>query len=331
MRIILEIDDVLYSKAKEMKIDIRTFLEVKLFEYVTGRESLAISKPLNYREIKTDFEKWLKSKISRETAERYLNKLESLGEITVESLTNLYQSNPTNNTAKAIRNLVNFLEEREIIDPKTANRIRKIAEIKKSKPDKMIPTDEDVREAFRRFKKLRPDDFLVALIILYSGARVKHVLRMLKEFDERYLVFKDGFARYEISHLSEGFKEGFWIYMPDWLAKRLKKVEIDYGVKDRLNYKTKSGRTVSPKYIRKWFNNLLVKLKIDKDVRNFILGRRREIKFSVEADNYLELLQLADEEYKRIVEEVSKLCQIDGTGWHRYEGSSNLPEKEKDD
>ena len=118
---------------------------------------------------------------------------------------------------------------------------------------------------------------------------------------------------------SEGFKEGFWIYMPDWLAKRIEKMKIDYGVKDKLNYKTKSGRTVSAKYIRKWFNNLLVKLRVDKDVRNFILGRRREIKFSVEADNYLELLQLADEEYKRICKEVSKLCQIDGTGWHRFD------------
>jgi len=48
MRITLEIDDFLYSKAEEMKIDIRTFLELKLYEYITGRESLANSKPLRY-------------------------------------------------------------------------------------------------------------------------------------------------------------------------------------------------------------------------------------------------------------------------------------------
>lgn len=304
----IEIDDTLYSKAKEMKIDIRTFLEVKLFEYITGRESLTISKPLSYKEVKPEFEKWLKSKISEETAERYLNKLKELGEVTFESLTSLYRRNPTNNTAKAIRNLVNFLEEKELIDPKTANRIRRVAEIRKGKPDKMIPTDEDIREAFEHFKsKLNEEKYLIALILLFSGARLSHIVKMLNEFDPKFLVFKEGFARYEISHLSEGFKEGFWIYLPDWLAKQLKRMKIDYNVKDSINYKTEYGRTVSPKYIRKWFNNLLVRLKVDKDVRNFILGRRREIKFSVEADNYLELLQLADEEYKRISEEVSKI------------------------
>ena len=96
-------------------------------------------------------------------------------------------------------------------------------------------------------------------------------------------------------------------YIPNWLAEHLKRIEVSNYVKDSINYKAKSGRAVSPKYIRKWFNNLLVKLKIDKDVRNFIMGRRREIKFSVEADNYLELLQLADEEYMRVLAEISKL------------------------
>ena len=306
MRIVLEIDDFLYSKAEEMKIDIRTFLELKLYEYITGRESLANSKPLRYQEIKPEFEKWLKRRISYETAERYLKILENLEEVTIDSTTRLYRSKPTNNTAKAIRNLVNFLEEREQIDPKTASKIRKIAEIKRTKSDKVVPTDEDIKEAFEHFKSLNEDQYLTALILLFSGARLSHVVGMMKKFDPKFLVFKEGFARYEISHLSEGFKEGFWIFMPEWLAEKLP-IKIDYNVKEAINYKAKSGRTVSPKYIRKWFNNLLVKMKIDKDVRNFIMGRRREIKFSVEADNYLELLQLADEEYKRISEKILEL------------------------
>ena len=306
MLIFLEIDDSLYEKAKELKIDLKTFLELKLFEYITGREQLANFKPLRYQEIKPEFERWLRQKISNETAERYLNKLKNLNEITEESLTKLYRNDPTNNTAKAIRNLVNFLEEKGLIDSKTANKIRKVAKIKRPKPDKVIPTDEDIKEAFKHFSGLRDEQYLTALILLFSGARLSHIVRMLKEFDPKFLVFKEGFARYEIGHLSEGFKEGFWIYMPDWLAKKLP-VDVDYNVKDSINYKAKSGRTVSPKYIRKWFNNLLVKMKIDKDVRNFIMGRRREIKFSVEADNYLELLQLADEEYKQIFVKISEL------------------------
>ena len=91
--------------------------------------------------------------------------------------------------------------------------------------------------------------------------------------------------------------------MPDWLAKKLRKVGVtEDKAKKRINYKAKSGRLVSAKSIRKWFNQLLVKLKVDKDVRNFILGRPGEISRSVESDYYLELLELADEEYPRILE-----------------------------
>jgi len=143
----------------------------------------------------------------------------------------------------------------------------------------------------------------MALVILYSGARLVHVLRMIQEWDPKYLEFKDGFARYEISHFTEGYKEGFYIYMPDWLAKKLRKVNVtEDKAKKRINYKAKSGRLISAKFIRKWFNQFLVKLKVDKDVRNFILGRPGELSRSVESDYYLELLELTDEEYPRILE-----------------------------
>ena len=297
------IDKVLLEKAGLYGIDLQTFVELKLYEYITGRESFHKSNSLKYSDIKDDFEKWLKNRISEETAERYLNILSGLDGITVETLSKLYENRPTNNTAKAIRNLVNFLEERGFIDSSTADRIRKIALIKKTKSDKIVPTDDDIREAFEYFRRnLREEYYLIALLTLYSGMRLNQILRMLKEFDPKYLIFKDGFARYEIGHLSMGTKEGFYVYMPDWLAKKLRRTVVSKYAKDYINYTAKSGRTVSPKYIRKWFNNLLVKLKVDKDIRNFILGRISEIKASVEADDYLELVEHADEEYKRILQ-----------------------------
>jgi intergrase/recombinase len=304
VKVELQIDSILLKKAELYRIDLETFLEIKLHEYLTGREQFYKPNSLTYHEIKEDFEKWLKSRISLETADRYLDILKDLDEITPQTLINIYQSRPANNVAKAIRNLVNYLIEKEMIDERTADKIKKAVPIKKGKGDKVVPTNEDIREAFEYFKqKLEPEYYLVALVLLYSGARLEQTLRMLQEWDPKYLVFKDGFARYEISHLSQGYKEGFWIYMPDWLAKKLRKMsDLSKYTKDIINYKAKSGRTVSAKYIRKWFNNLLVKLKVDKDIRNFILGRIGEIKISVEADDYLKLLEQADEEYPRILE-----------------------------
>lgn len=85
-------------------------------------------------------------------------------------------------------------------------------------------------------------------------------MRMLKEFDPRYLVVKGRMARYEVEHL---FKELFTCRV-GWL--KLRKIEINENwVKIAFNYRR--IWKVTPKHIRKRFNNLLVKLR--KDVRNF--------------------------------------------------------------
>ncbi|WP_457549352.1 integrase [Archaeoglobus sp.] len=207
--VVLQIDKVLLEKANLYGIDLKTFIEVKLYEYITGREQFHNSKPLKYGEIREDFEKWLKSRISEDTADRYLNILENLDENSPEALINLYQKRPANNVSKAIRNLVDYLLKKELIDERTANKIKKELPIKRGKGDKVIPTDQDIKEAFEYFREHLSDDYyLVALILLHSGARLEHVVKMLNEWNLKYLEVKNGFARYEIHHLAEGFKEG---------------------------------------------------------------------------------------------------------------------------
>ncbi|ADB57926.1 conserved hypothetical protein [Archaeoglobus profundus DSM 5631] len=306
----MEIDEKLLKKAVEHGIDLKTFLEVKLYDFLTGKEEFYDPKPLKYEELKEDFERWLKDKISLETAERYLHILKGLDGITPKSLIQLYKSRPANNVAKAIRNLVNYLEEKKLISHETAKEIRKAVPIKKGKGDKIIPTDEDVREGFEYYKRnLAEEYYLVALIIAFSGARLRHVLRMLEEWDPTYLVYTDDFARYEIGHLTMGHKEGFWIYMPTWLAKKIRRMKLsEETVKTKkITYKAKSGRLVTSKYIRKWFNNVLADFEKDKDVRSFIMGRPGDIGKSVEGEYYLELLRRADKVYPLVMKRIEEI------------------------
>ena len=124
------IDKVLLEKAELYGIDLQTFVELKLYEYITGRESIHKSNSLKYSDIKDDFEKWLKNRVSRETAEEHLRALSSLDGITPESLIQLYQSRPSNNRAKAIRNLINYLEDKNLISSDFAEKVRKALPIK---------------------------------------------------------------------------------------------------------------------------------------------------------------------------------------------------------
>ena len=124
------IDKVLLEKAELYGIDLQTFVELKLYEYITGRESIHKSNSLKYSDIKDDFEKWLKNRVSRETAEEHLRALSSLDGITPESLIQLYQSRPSNNRAKTIRNLINYLEDKNLISSDFAEKVRKALPIK---------------------------------------------------------------------------------------------------------------------------------------------------------------------------------------------------------
>ncbi|WP_456328508.1 integrase [Archaeoglobus sp.] len=286
---------------------VRGIKEVKIFVNINISLSPENGKvpSLNYAEISKDFEKWLRNKISQETAERYLGILDGLADISVESLINLYEERPANNVAKAIRNLLNYLEEKKLITKEIADEVRKSVQIKKGKSDKVIPTDDDIKEAFEHYAKtLNKKYYQVALLLLYSGARLRHILRMLEELDNKYLELNGSFARYEINHFTMSNKDGFYIYMPSWLAGKLEKAKIPESTAKtkKIRYRASSGRPVTAKYIRKWFNNYLAKLKIEKDVRNFIMGRPSEISKSVEGDYYLELRELADEAYKLVLE-----------------------------
>ncbi len=257
--------------------------------------------------LKEEFSKWLKARISEETARKYVNLLEKyLDELSYESLRKAYEkAHDKANFSKAVRNLLNYLVERKVIDEITANELKKAVPIPKAKADRVFLSDDDILEAINYFKlNLSKDRYLVFLVILHSGMRLRQVLRVLNEFDEKYLHIFEDFARYELSHVSLGHKEGFWLYMPKWLSEELRKLcplEItEDAVKKAINFKTSTGRLVSAKYIRKWFNNLLVKLGVEKDIRNFIMGRSGEIS-RTEGDYYLELLNLADQAYSKVI------------------------------
>lgn len=303
MRITIDIDDVLYAKARKMGIDIKTFLELKLYEYITGRESF--SRSILYSEFREAFSAWLLAKISEETATKYLRLLDKyVDEISAEAIKEAYEaSTDKNNLSKAIRNLLNFLEDLNVIDPYQSAQIKKLIPINRGNEDIQVPTDYDILEAYTFYlSSLSPNLRLISLILLYSGSRLRHILRMLEEFNSKYLTLNGEIARYRITHLTGGPKKAFFIYMPCWLAEQLHPVAISEGyAKKRLRFRASSGKKISPKYIRQWFNNFLVRMKVDKDIRNFIMGRVGEIKGSVEADRYLELTNLADEEYSRVL------------------------------
>ncbi len=68
-------------------------------------------------------------------------------------------------------------------------------------------------------------------MVVYSGARLKHVYEALKSFDPEKVVVVNSIARYPITHLSKGAKKGYWLYFPAEFLDELKRVEITQSYK----------------------------------------------------------------------------------------------------
>ena len=274
---------------------------------------------------------WFKGKIAEKKWRSYISILDKTIRFTIittpEQLKEIYDSLEKNkaNFSKAVRNLLNFMVEKKLIDRYNAEEFKAILPIPKAKTDKKIPEIRAIIEADRFFRThLNENYYLVFQLMLYSGLRLDHIVDMLNTFDpDKLEIFEDrGFARYNMGEIGSENKEAYECYMPLWLARKLleqfkKNCSFDLGyqyAKKVIRYKYKveiEGVTkqtlVSAKYIRKFVNNLLKKLGVPKDERNFMLGRPSEIEKSVEFTNYIELREDADEYYAEIAPVLTKL------------------------
>ena len=271
---------------------------------------------LDYAKYRDEFKEWLTKRIKSSTWQNYIGVLDRTVKYTKiyskEQLKEIYESLEKNkaNFAKGFRNFLNFLQDKGIISKAIAEEFKTILDIPKAGTDKKVPSDNDIIEANEYFKQnLDEVEYLVFQLLLYSGLRLDDIVQMLNSFDPKKLEFLDGIARYDMEDIGDENKEAFECYMPAWLGKKLLELynklngfSVDYNkIKDVINYKASSGKTISAKYIRKWVNNFLKRNKVPKDERNFILGRKGELNQSVEFTNYLELREDADREYARIV------------------------------
>ncbi|AIY91115.1 integrase [Geoglobus acetivorans] len=265
---------------------------------------------IDYQRHRNEFIEWLQKKSKKTTWQNYVTlldrKLSGVKIFDKDQLAEIYDELERNkaNFAKGVRNFLNFLVEKKGFPIAVAEEFKSVLKIPRSGTDKQIPSDTDIIEAHEYFRsKLTPELLNVFYLLIFSGLRLEHILQMLRNFNPARLEILDSFARYDMSGIGSENKDAYECYMPVWLAKRLSQVDLDYRfAKDSINYKAKSGKTISAKYIRKWTNNFLKKQGVPKDERNFILGRHSEISKSVENFNYLDLRDDADMWYARVVD-----------------------------
>ena len=246
---------------------------------------------------KNSFEDWLNYKnISKTTKRDYLNALIRFFEYRIISKPIEFRDIPLKDKEeRGLRNLFNYFEDKEIDDVcgYSLEKWRRFVKIKKSGVVEIYVKDEEIKKGYEECpEEMKP----IYSLLVYSGNRLTHIHRMLKNFDERNIVIEGEVAHYPTSDLSSGTKKTFHLFFPTSYIPELRKLcslkSYCSVMKD-----IRSGR-VTAKTIRKWHLNVMIKEGITESVADFIQGRASA---TVGSAHYLNKIQQAVDQYRRVI------------------------------
>ncbi len=201
--------------------------------------------------------------------------------------------------SRGLRNLFNYCEDEEIEDVvgHSIEKWRRFIKIKKSGVVEIYVNDEEIQEAYEACSDdLKP----IYQLLVYSGNRLKHIHKMLQNFNEKNIIIDGDVAYYPTASFSEGTKNTFQVFFPVSFIPKLKTISqlkayetIMKGIRyDRVSAKT----------IRKWHLNVMIKEGVTESLADFIQGRAA---MTVGSAHYLNKVQQAKDEYCRIMEKFS--------------------------
>ncbi|MEM0503318.1 MAG: integrase [Archaeoglobaceae archaeon] len=195
---------------------------------------------------------------------------------------------------KGLRNFFNFLEEQDVdfIGEFPLSKWRKKCKIPKFGVKEVYITDEELRKAYSEIK--REEIKLIFELMVFSGVRLKHIIRTLNSFNsDDVVVVNEKVKRCSAYRSSRGRKKSYWIYSPTIVE--FKKLDIHYDV---ARDETQIGR-VSASTIRKWNFNFLIMNGVPESVADFIQGRAST---TVGSAHYLAKTVQADNWYSKVVD-----------------------------
>ncbi|MEM4690640.1 MAG: integrase [Archaeoglobaceae archaeon] len=200
---------------------------------------------------------------------------------------------------KGLRNFFNFLEEQDVdfIGEFPLSKWRKKCKIPQYGAKEIHITDEELRKAYSEIK--REEIKLIFELMVFSGVRLKHIIRALNSFNSQdVVVVNKKVRRYPAFRFSRGSKKSYWIYFPS--SVEFKKLSISYHVAQN---ETQIGR-VSASTIRKWNFNFLIMNGVPESVADFIQGRAST---TVGSAHYLAKTVQADIWYSKVVDKLLRI------------------------
>jgi intergrase/recombinase len=240
-----------------------------------------------------------------------------------EQLIDYVVNHPNKWLRNVFRHYIQYLYYRRRISPETFGWIMEVVPSRSYKLD-VRPYKielEDVRKTLEYLKQHHQTYYTVYRVMLESGARFEHVLRMVAEWSpsetieipgtgivtKRLVCFEEkGFCRYYMG-LRGSEKPCEWIYFSTSSLNLLQMFAPRHINRHQIRKYAKRHGLVLPKYMRKIAWRLMIKA-MSREVTRFIQSRFGELRVS-EA-RYEDLLSEADESYPKYLEHLSSSLNV---------------------
>ncbi len=243
--------------------------------------------------------------LNEKTSRSYLNYMRKLlGKVIdynlyLEILNNVWK-------VKFVRIYLDYLYKIERISWEEKERLKSIFRIKKKYSSE--EDDEYMIDPFDLINKIKAvkEKSLYRLILellLYSGARLSEIVKMIREWDNKRVFCTNTWCRYRLKW-RRGRKRCDYIYFPKYLVEKIPRYTHRIGKYDNIRKNIYDYYQIKEKDFRKLHYRLCRRI-LDKEICDFYQSRISNL--TIGDIHYDNLLSRADEKYPELLKLIDKL------------------------
>jgi len=268
--------------------------------------SRALFKPIFWKEVRNEFLVWAEARFGARYVKDLRNTLDRWQPVirSVEDIDRLFAGSfpGKRHLWFGIRNLLKFCASHGW----SINEIKPLLEcmppVKKANPDNRVPNENQVLDTLGKLRSAPLEVQAVYNLVLDSAIRPLHAVEIINSFDESRLEEAGGFYKYWVT-IERGIKHTFIAFISPETLGMIRSVEKPIGEHMYQHYAWRKG-LLRAKLLQKFAYNMMRKNGIDRDVAEFISGRKPE---GIGPKHYAELIMLSEEQYPKYFEYLKTL------------------------
>jgi len=264
-------------------------------------------KPISWNELRNGFLLWAKARFNPTYVKDFVYALDKWRPVicSAEDIDRLFAGDfpGKRHLWLAVRNLLKYCSQHGWSKGGIKQLLEVMPPIPKTNPDNRVPKEHEVLGLLRALRKAKIKYQAFHNLILDSAVRPAHAVEILAGFNPDNLEeLGGGVYKYNVT-IERREKHTFICFITEHTLKLIREMEDPISLN---SYKVfqKRHKTLRPKLLQKFAYNMMRKSGVDRDVAEFISGRKPE---GIGAKHYAELIMLSEEQYPKYAEYLKTL------------------------